>query len=586
MFGKLFVNYRRDDAAASAARLRDRLVTAFGAGYVFMDVDNLLVGQRFDRELDKVLAEADVFLAVIGPKWMDLLRDRTGGDERDYVREEIASALKRGVMVIPVLVERAKLPRAADLPEEIRELVLHQKHDISHETFGRDVESLVAGIKAAREAARANAPQQRARRRGILVGVSVITLAAFISLLYFTRPTTNVQPPTLPPSGDLARSLQEQKRLDDLDQELRREREARTAAEATQSKRELEARQKTEADAIARAKEGERQRLAEAAAEASRKAEEVAHANDPAFSITPGSGQSFQDKRADGSPCPTCPRMVVLPAGSFLMGLPESVQAVKSDPDDRPQHRVTIDKVAVGEFSVTVDEFGAFVKATGYEASDCEMLSNGVKLFMRGRGTWRSPGFPQTGTHPAVCLNWNDAKAYTAWLSKVTGKTYRLLTESEWEYAARAGSTTRYFFGDDDKDICNYANVKDLSAITQGNEYTAAPCNDGFPYTAPSGSFKPNAFGLYDMIGNASQWVEDCKSGNYSGVPDDGSAVEFPTCELRSQRGGSWQGSHWNVWVSNREAQKPGVRFNIYGFRVARELGVKLPKRTIPTLHL
>ena len=151
MAGKIFVNYRREDGAASAARLRDRLAQAFGTAKVFMDVDNLLAGQRFDRELDKALAETDVFLAVLGPRWSDILAERATRPERDYVREEIASALAKGVVVIPVLVERASLPRGDALPEDLRALVLHQKHDLTHERFGRDAEELIAAIRFARK---------------------------------------------------------------------------------------------------------------------------------------------------------------------------------------------------------------------------------------------------------------------------------------------------------------------------------------------------------------------------------------------------------------------------------------------------
>src|SRR5262245_36662609 len=128
MPGKIFVNYRRDDDRSTAARIRDRLAATFGAANVFMDVDNLIAGQRFDKELEKALAETDVFLAVIGPRWLELLAERQRGGERDYVREEIAGALQRGILVIPVLIERTPLPRADALPENILDLVLHQKH--------------------------------------------------------------------------------------------------------------------------------------------------------------------------------------------------------------------------------------------------------------------------------------------------------------------------------------------------------------------------------------------------------------------------------------------------------------------------
>jgi TIR domain-containing protein len=154
MPGKIFVNYRRDDERATAARIRDRLAATFGASNVFMDVDNLLAGQRFDKELERALGETDVFLAVIGPRWLELLSERQASGERDYVREEIAGALGRGIVVIPVLIERTPLPRHDLLPPDIRDLVLHQKHVVTHEQFGRDG-GLVEAIRFGRKAAKA-----------------------------------------------------------------------------------------------------------------------------------------------------------------------------------------------------------------------------------------------------------------------------------------------------------------------------------------------------------------------------------------------------------------------------------------------
>jgi formylglycine-generating enzyme required for sulfatase activity len=150
--GKIFINYRREDARAEAARLHDRLAAAFGAANVFMDVDNLLAGERFDLKLQEALAETDVFLAVIGARWSELLAARAESGERDYVREEIAAALERKIAVVPVLADRAPLPRAADLPSDIRDLVLYQKHDVAHESFGRDAAALIDAIKAGRRA--------------------------------------------------------------------------------------------------------------------------------------------------------------------------------------------------------------------------------------------------------------------------------------------------------------------------------------------------------------------------------------------------------------------------------------------------
>ena len=146
--GKIFVNYRRDDAKAEAARLHDRLAQSFGAANVFMDVDNLLPGERFDLRLKEALAGTDVFLAVIGARWLDLLQARAASGERDYVREEIAAALAAKIVVIPVLMDRAPLPKAASLPEDICELALYHKHDVVYESFGRDVLALIAAIEA------------------------------------------------------------------------------------------------------------------------------------------------------------------------------------------------------------------------------------------------------------------------------------------------------------------------------------------------------------------------------------------------------------------------------------------------------
>lgn len=184
MPGKIFVNYRRDDERSAAARVRDRLTFAFGASNVFMDVDNLTAGQRFDKELEKALVETDIFIAVMGPRWMELFAQRQTTGERDYVREEIATALKRGIVVIPVLIENARLPRAIDLPEDVRDLVLHQKHSVTHERFGRDVIELVEAIQLIRESRLAGRVHSRdasnTKRRELRWPVGLASLALVV----------------------------------------------------------------------------------------------------------------------------------------------------------------------------------------------------------------------------------------------------------------------------------------------------------------------------------------------------------------------------------------------------------------------
>ena len=144
---KIFISYRRDDSAASAARIGDRLAQTIGRKRVFMDIDNLTAGQRFDQELGRALAQCTVLIAVIGRRWAEILQQRMQSSERDYVREEIVGALRRGLLVIPVLVDGATLPQADLLPPDIRNLVFHQKHTVEHERFGRDVDDLINAIK-------------------------------------------------------------------------------------------------------------------------------------------------------------------------------------------------------------------------------------------------------------------------------------------------------------------------------------------------------------------------------------------------------------------------------------------------------
>ena len=269
-----------------------------------------------------------------------------------------------------------------------------------------------------------------------------------------------------------------------------------------------------------------------------------------------------------------CPEMVVVPAGAFTMGSPES--EVGRGNNEGPQHAVTIaHPFAVGKFHVTVDQFAAFVKATHYDAGSSCYGWTGTKFEKREGWSWKDPGFAQSGTDPAVCLNWEDSKAYVAWLSQKTGKTYRLLSESEYEYATRGGSRGRFFFGDDEAELCRYGNGADKTAkaeIPGGAGWTVVPCSDGYAYTSPGGSFAANSFGLYDMYGNAISWLEDCYHGDYKGAPADGSAWTSGDCGRRVLRGGSWLGSPGYLRAADRGWDSSDYRSNYIGFRVARTL--------------
>jgi len=272
--------------------------------------------------------------------------------------------------------------------------------------------------------------------------------------------------------------------------------------------------------------------------------------------------------------CADCPEMVILPAGNFLMGSPAS-ETGRQD-NEGPQHRVSVRSFAAGKFEVSRGQFAAFVKDSGHNAgNECFTFEDG-KYEKRSRRNWQNPGYSQTDSHPVVCVSWDDARAYLAWLSSKTGKTYRLLSEAEWEYGARAGSGTARSWGESPDQACGYGNIGDQATKSRvpGWTYEVHNCTDGHAYTAPGGSFKPNAFGLHDMIGNAWEWTEDCWNNTYSGAPGDGSAWTTEECSVvRVQRGGSWVNAPKFARSARRKGDDLTIRFSDYGFRLARTLG-------------
>ena len=262
--------------------------------------------------------------------------------------------------------------------------------------------------------------------------------------------------------------------------------------------------------------------------------------------------------------CPECPEMVVVPAGSYRMGSPSYEQGRQEN--EGPAHEVTIAApFAIGVYEVTVAEFGRFVDETGYSAgSSCRTYDSGADR------DWRNPGFRQSGRHPVACVSWNDAQAYAAWLSRKTGEEYRLPSESQWEYAARAGTSAARPWGEGESGQCRHANGADESAKENYPWVRVASCRDGHERTAPVGSFGANGWGLHDMLGNVWEWTEDCWNDSYAGAPSDGSAWEFGNCARRVLRGGSWITI---LRAADRVWSTAGFRNFSYGFRVARTLG-------------
>ena len=294
-------------------------------------------------------------------------------------------------------------------------------------------------------------------------------------------------------------------------------------------------------------------------------------------------GQVFRD-------CTACPEMVVVPSGVFVMGSPESDEErlhIVLDEEGQvfhwtvgeliladgqqlqeghrlvepegPQRYVTIAApFALGVSEVTFSEWDACARAGGCGG-----------LIPDNEGWGR-------GSRPVVNVSWGDAQRYVEWISEATGEEYRLLSEAEWEYAARAGTETARYWGGGDSRQCMYANGADAAGAQEYVDWqelgTYVQCSDGYAETAPARSFDPNAFGLHDMLGNVSEWTEDCWNERYSSAPIDGSAWLSGDCSRRVSRGGSWLNQPGNLRAANRYPFAGDVSNRSVGFCVARTL--------------
>ncbi|MBN3767803.1 formylglycine-generating enzyme family protein, partial [Burkholderia sp. Ac-20365] len=253
----------------------------------------------------------------------------------------------------------------------------------------------------------------------------------------------------------------------------------------------------------------------------------------PAPAPAPAPAAAKAATGGESKDCAACPAMISLPAGSFTMG------SNSDDPSEKPPHHVTISApFAIGKYEVTVEQWNACADVNG-----CPKLT---------------PENNSAKNAPARDLSWDDTQAYVKWLSKVTGKTYRLPTEAEWEYANRAGTTTKYWWGDAMRK--GMANCKD--------------CGDPYHKEAPEpvGTFAANPNGLYDMNGSVWEWVGDCWHNSYQGAPNDGRAWDAPGCNTRVIRGGSWREGNDYMLSSTRFKYSQSVRQSQDGFRVVKEL--------------
>jgi formylglycine-generating enzyme required for sulfatase activity len=470
----LFISYRRESAAAYARALFETLGSHFGKHRVFMDVEGIEPGRDFVDVLERTLLSCKAMIVLIGPNWAHVKDDagrRRLDDPKDFVRMEIASAIRRNILLVPVLIDGAIQPPLEELPADIQALVRRQSVRL-------DFNGWEGGLVALKRTIEKELPRRRFWLLE-LMSARAWGASAFVLLLVAI-------------GGWRFWTLYEKQ---------------------TESLYEV--------------------------------------------------GRSFRDTKADGTFCDFCPDLVPLPQDSFNMGSLESDPRHK--PNESPQHPVRIlYRLAVGKYEISRAQFAAFADKSGYGAghngclamADMEAVQAGTKK--EGSNNWRQPGFSQDDNQPVTCISWNDAQSYVSWLRQQTGKSYRLLTEAEWEYAARAGTSTSYSWGND---------------IGDGNA-NCSRCGSKWDstQTSPVGSFRPNAFGLYDMHGNVREWVQDCYAEDYNGAPTNGGSREDVECTFRVMRGGAWG----YVPVSARSAYRawnyPGSQLNTDGFRIARAI--------------
>ena len=281
--------------------------------------------------------------------------------------------------------------------------------------------------------------------------------------------------------------------------------------------------------------------------------------------------------------CEVCPELAVVPPGQFMMGSAPDAPELDAASGESPAVELSFSRpFLVSARETTVGEFRRFVEATGAKAvPGCRVWSGGQWVQDHDR-SWRDPGFAAAprDDDPVVCVSWDDARAYAEWLSKESGKRYRLPSEAEWEYVARGGTSFPRFWGERDsrEDLalslaCDYANVYDASAFDALRlPYPNARCSDGATWLAPVGRYKPNAFGVYDIIGNAREWVMDCFTGSYAGRPRDVRAWTWQGgCELKGVRGGSFASRPREARAPARGAELSAHRQSDLGFRVVRD---------------
>ena len=574
----IFIGYRRDDTADASGRVFDRLYTAFGAGQVFKDVDNLPVGVDFGQHILTILPKCRVFMAMIGPGWIDV-RDETGSrrldNPNDWVRIELETALATpGLQIVPVLINGAPMPKEDMLPESLRRLVKLNAAVVRRDPdFHKDMDKLIAAL-----------------RTGLMTGRVVVETAdsktlsgsaaawKYIENSLYTADYDDFLK-HFPGTPEVMLASRHRRQLeawavvarDDPDaigeflegglfETL--ERAAKTCLQTAQMKRQVALETALAKRRASEAAEAETQRKAE---EASRIVREAARRHREAIErrLGPEAASAVRAARLSNPIAERLysvqvpnvanwpdPLMAAIPPGRFLMG------AAAGEPGagdfERPQHQVDIEyPFALGVHAVTFAEWDAALDA-------------GARLEKPGDQGWGR------NRRPVINVSWEDAMAYIDWLNENLGLSdrpdeYRLPTEAEWEYACRAGTTTTFNFGETiTPQQANYS--------SNSINYEGGPKVTWLGKTQPVGSYQPNAFGLYDMHANVWEWCADPWHDDYTGAPVDGSIWASGDTTRRVVRGGSWTTFSRQPRSANRNWCSSTFRNEVLGFRLARTL--------------
>ncbi len=575
----IFISYRRVGALVHARALYERLSHDFGRNEVFIDLEGIEYGVDFVDVLNEQLNGCKVMLALIDAEWATAV-DRQGrrrlDREYDFVRIEIVTALSRGIRTVPVLLDGTEMPDAEMLPEPLRPLSRRNALNLDFNRFDAEIVRLEAAIRKILAQPDDNKPrpgaigpthgvvneQQQADQQAIEVPAAASDAlippalakkgAASKSKQVTSRKQASAAPkresrpphvdpavsadpgapiPARGPGPDKPARLPAGDSFGESASALERQAPPDALVPVSKSNRMTLPTQQANSSALVFAK------LRQMSATKIVVSMVLLVGSTGLLLKISGLGLLWAGYRFKD--CNVCPEMVVIPEGRFNMGSPPAEP--EREKDEGPQHPVSVPRFAMAETEVTFEEWDACAAAAA-----CSVFRPGDEGWGRGR-------------RPVINVSWDDAQGYLLWLKTKTGRDYRLPSEAEWEYAARGGSTTAYWWGE---------------TVGSGN----ANCSDcgSSPYkkqTAPVKSFTSNAFGLFDMGGNVWQWLADCYHENYDGAPVNGSAWENgDSCAQRVVRGSSWADTARFVRSAGRYNFDHGNIASIVGFRVARSL--------------